>query len=58
MVKNPPCNAEDAGLILGWGTRIHHAAERRSPYPATEDSLNHTEKDPSQINKLNRISQM
>ena len=25
MVKNPPCNARNSGLIPGWGTRIPHA---------------------------------
>ena len=25
MVKNPPLNAGDMGLVLGWGTRIPHA---------------------------------
>ena len=53
VVKKPPRNAEDAGLILGWGARIHHAWEWLSPRLATEDSLSHTEKDPSQINKRN-----
>ena len=27
MVRNPPCNAGDAGSILGWGTKIPHTAE-------------------------------
>ena len=37
VVKNLPCNAEDAGSILGWGTKILHAVgqqtmdRRRSP---------------------------
>ena len=30
VVKNPPCNAEDVGLIPGWGTKIPHAAEQLS----------------------------
>ena len=34
MVKNPPSNAEDAGSILGRGTKIPHASEQLSP-PAT-----------------------
>ena len=25
------CNAEDAGLIPGWGTKIPHAAKQLSP---------------------------
>ena len=31
MVKNLPCNAENVGLIPGWGTKISHAAEQLSP---------------------------
>ena len=27
VVKNPPCNAGDTGLIPSWGTKIPHAAE-------------------------------
>ena len=30
VVKNSPCNARDMGLILGWGTKIPHAAEQLS----------------------------
>ena len=25
VVKNPPCNAGDAGSVPGWGTKIPHA---------------------------------
>ena len=28
MVKNSPCNAEDAGSIPGWRTKIPHAKEQ------------------------------
>ena len=28
MVKNPPCNARDAGWIPGWGIKIPHASEQ------------------------------
>ena len=27
VVKTPPCNAGDAGLIPGWGTKILYAAQ-------------------------------
>ena len=27
-VTNPPCNASDTGLILGWGTKIPNTAEQ------------------------------
>ena len=38
VVKNPPHNARDAGLILGWGTRISHAVEKLSPQATTKDA--------------------
>ena len=31
LVKNLPCNAEDAGLIPGQGTKIPHVTEQLSP---------------------------
>ena len=31
VVKNPPYNAGDAGLIPGQGTKIPHAAGQLSP---------------------------
>ena len=31
VVKNPPCNAGDAGSIPGQETKISHAAEQLSP---------------------------
>ena len=31
VVNNPPCNAQDVGSILGWGTKIPHATEQLSP---------------------------
>ena len=39
MVKNLPCNAGDAGLIPGWGTKIPHAVEQLSPCPVTTKSM-------------------
>ena len=30
VVKNPPSNAGDAGLIPGWGTKIPHVSGRLS----------------------------
>ena len=35
VVKNPPCNTGDAGLIPGQGTKIPHAEKQLSPHPAT-----------------------
>ena len=37
MVKNPPCNTEDAGLILGQRTKISHAAEQLNLRPTTAE---------------------
>ena len=37
MVKNPPCNTEDAGLILGQRTKIPHAAEQLNLRPPTAE---------------------
>ena len=28
VVKNPPCNARDIGLIPAWGIKIPHAVEQ------------------------------
>ena len=30
MVKNPPCNARDMGLISGLGTKIPYATENQT----------------------------
>ena len=35
VVKNPSCNARDAGLIPGQGTKIPHAAGQLSLHAAT-----------------------
>ena len=37
VVKNPSCNAGDAGLIPGQGTKIPHAAGQRSPHATTTE---------------------
>ena len=37
MVKNSPCNARDAGLIPGRGTKIPHAAGQPSPCATTRE---------------------
>ena len=41
VVKNPSCNAEDAGLIPGRGTKIPHAEGQLSPCAATREPLRH-----------------
>ena len=35
VVKNPPCNAGDMGLITGQGTKIPHATGQISPHAET-----------------------
>ena len=37
VVKNPPSNAGDAGLIPGRGTKIPHAAGQLSPHATTTE---------------------
>ena len=37
VVKNPPCNAGDAGLIPGQGTKISHAAGQLSLHATTTE---------------------
>ena len=37
MLKNPPCNAGNAGSISGWGTKIPHALEQLSLQAATTE---------------------
>ena len=39
MVKNPPCNAGDAGLIPGRGNKIPHASEQLSLHFANTEPL-------------------
>ena len=33
LVKNPPLNQWDVGLIPGWGTKIPHTGEQLSLHP-------------------------
>ena len=37
VVENLPSNAGDSGSVLGWGTKIPHASEQRSPHASTTD---------------------
>ena len=41
VVKNPPCNAGDAGSIPGHRARIPHATEHLSPSTATTEPVRH-----------------
>ena len=52
MVKNPPCNSGEAGLIPGWRTKILHAAEQLSLYTTTGEKQTKTPR--SRINKLKK----
>ena len=38
MIKDPPCNAGDVGLIPGQGTEIPHAQEQLSPCTGTTEA--------------------
>jgi len=38
VVKNPPCSAEDMGLIPGQRTKISYAAEKLSLHIATTEA--------------------
>ena len=44
VVKTPPCNARDVGLIPGQGTKILHAWEQLSPHTVTRESMSHNER--------------
>ena len=39
MVKDPPCHAEDVGLIPGQGTKIPQAAEQLILLTATTEPI-------------------
>ena len=39
MVKNPPSNAGDMGLIPGQGTKVLNVLEQLSPCIATRESM-------------------
>ena len=41
VVKNPPSNAGDVGLIPGQGTKIPHAAGQLSLCAATTEHMGH-----------------
>ena len=41
VIKDPPCSAGDKGLILGWGTKIPHAAEQLCQCTAITEPESH-----------------
>ena len=54
MLKNPPSNAGDVGLIPGQGTKIPRATEQLSPRAATTEQrkiLHATTRPDTAINK-------
>ena len=51
MVKNPPSNIGDKGLIHGGGTKIPQAAGQLSPLATQKDSMCCKE-DSTQLNKF------
>ena len=52
MVKNSPCNAGDAGLIPGQGTKMPHAREQLTPCTATKEPEHHSLKSPRAATKI------
>ena len=51
MVKNPPSNAGDVGLIPGQGTKIPHAVGQLDPGTATRETHGHCNEDPAKKKK-------
>ena len=47
VVKNPPSNAEDAGLIPGQGTKLSHAVGQVSLHTTTPEKPTGHNEDPS-----------
>ena len=39
VVKRTPCNAENTGLILGWGTKMTHATEQLRLHAAATEPM-------------------
>ena len=65
VVKNPSCNAGDAGLIPGWGNKIPHIVGQRSLHATTLSSCTTTgepskcpEKVPNKARKILRVPQL
>ena len=44
VVKNPPCNARDIGLIPGQGTKIPHASEQHASTKFQCSQINNSSK--------------
>ena len=51
VVKNPPCNAGDVGLIPGWGTMIPHTIEQLNLWTTTREPVCPNEKIPHAATK-------
>ena len=52
VVKNPPCNAGDAGLIPGQGTKIPHVSRQLSLSATTIEPKYHNKKIPHDPSKI------
>lgn len=52
MVKNPPYNARDAGLVPDWRTKIPHPAGQLSPQATTGEESVHSKEEPVQPKKV------
>ena len=50
VVKNLSLNSRDAGLILGWGTKIPHASRQLSPLTPTKEKPMPSDKKPTCYN--------
>jgi len=57
VVKNPPYDAGDAGLIPIWGTKIPHAVEQLSLLTATTGPPQAAIRESVQGNKRSHITQ-
>ena len=58
VLKNPPSNAGDAGLIPGQGTKIPYAMGQLSPRAATREKPTHHNKEPTHRNERSRTPQL
>ena len=53
VVKNPPSNAADTGLISGQGTKIHMPGDNKAQHATTRELDSYNE-DPMQQRKRER----
>ena len=61
VVKNPCCNAGDAGLIPGRETKVPHAAGQLNPCATTREKPDHApqrSKEPTRCNERSCVLQL